>query len=135
MSPFSKDETVLIFVHCSSGTCPPEHIPPLLGEHPRIVNIFLGPATVHYREVSLYLMFNYLHFCICMKFHGWGFLYIKLQHNMVYLGIVHAMQLLSMHCPHIDTFHNLVYCKYIYSTSIYGYIKKNCHKNVMILET
>ena len=31
-----------------------EHISPLLGEHPRIVNIFLGPVTVHYREVSLY---------------------------------------------------------------------------------
>ena len=55
MSPFSKDETVLIFVHCSSGTCRHEHISPLLGEHPRIVNIFLGPATVHYREVSLYV--------------------------------------------------------------------------------
>ena len=32
-----------------------EHISPLLGEHPCIVNIFLGPATVQYREVSLYL--------------------------------------------------------------------------------
>ena len=32
-----------------------EHISPLLGEHPRIVNIFLGPVTVHYREVSLYI--------------------------------------------------------------------------------
>ena len=31
-----------------------EHISPLLGEHPRIVNIFFGPVTVHYREVSLY---------------------------------------------------------------------------------
>ena len=26
----------------------------LLGEHPRIVNNFLGPVTVHYREVLLY---------------------------------------------------------------------------------
>ena len=26
---------------------------PLLGEHLGIVNIFLGPVTVHYREVSL----------------------------------------------------------------------------------
>ena len=32
-----------------------EHISPLLGEHPCIVNICLGPATVQYREVSLYL--------------------------------------------------------------------------------
>ena len=32
-----------------------EHISSLLGEHPRIVNIFLGPMTVHYREVSLYI--------------------------------------------------------------------------------
>ena len=32
-----------------------EHISPLLGEHPRIVNIFLGPVTVHYREVSRYI--------------------------------------------------------------------------------
>ena len=48
----SKDETVLI---CTSGTsCLHEHISPLLGEHPRIVNICLGPVTVHYREVSLY---------------------------------------------------------------------------------
>ena len=31
-----------------------EHISPLLAEHPRIVNIFWGPVTVHYREVSLY---------------------------------------------------------------------------------
>ena len=31
-----------------------EHISPLLGEHPHIVNILLGPETVHYREVSLY---------------------------------------------------------------------------------
>ena len=53
MSSLSKDETVLISVHCSSGTCVHEHISPLLGEHLRIVNIFLGPVTVHYREVSL----------------------------------------------------------------------------------
>ena len=33
-----------------------EHISPLLGEHPRIMNIILGPVTVHYREVSLYLV-------------------------------------------------------------------------------
>ena len=26
----------------------------LLGEHPCIVNILLGPMTVHYREVLLY---------------------------------------------------------------------------------
>ena len=26
----------------------------LLGEHPCIMNIFLGPVTVHYREVLLY---------------------------------------------------------------------------------
>ena len=32
-----------------------EHISSLLGEHPCIVNIFLGPVTVHYREVSLYI--------------------------------------------------------------------------------
>ena len=32
-----------------------EHISPLLAEHPHRVNIFLGPVTVHYREVSLYL--------------------------------------------------------------------------------
>ena len=51
----SKDETVLMSVHCSSGTCLHEHISPLLGEHPCIVNICLGPVTVHYREVSLYL--------------------------------------------------------------------------------
>ena len=50
----SKDEIVLICVHCISGTCVHEHISPLLGEHPRIVNIFLGPVTVHYREVLLY---------------------------------------------------------------------------------
>ena len=36
-----------------------EHISPLLGEHPRIVNIFLGPVTVHYREVSLYIRISY----------------------------------------------------------------------------
>ena len=53
MSPLSKDETVLMSVHCSSGTCLHEHISPLLGEHPCIVNILLGPVTVHYREVSL----------------------------------------------------------------------------------
>ena len=47
-------QTVLICVHCISGTCVHEHISPLLGEHPCIVNIFLGPATVQYREVSLY---------------------------------------------------------------------------------
>ena len=53
----SKDETVFMGgpVHCSSGTCVHEHISPLLGEHPRIVNILLGPVTVHYREVSLYM--------------------------------------------------------------------------------
>ena len=34
----------------------------LLGEHPCIMNIFLGPVTVHYREVSLYIyiIFNCL---------------------------------------------------------------------------
>ena len=35
----------------------------LLGEHPCIMNIFLGPVTVHYREVLLYYtmhVFNYL---------------------------------------------------------------------------
>ena len=32
-----------------------KHISTLLGEHPRIVNIFSGPVTVHYREVSLYI--------------------------------------------------------------------------------
>ena len=26
----------------------------LLGEHPCIVNVLLGPVTVHYREVLLY---------------------------------------------------------------------------------
>ena len=31
-----------------------EHILSLLGEHPCIVNIFVGPVTVHNREVSLY---------------------------------------------------------------------------------
>ena len=31
--------------------CVHEHISPLLGEHPRIVNIFWGPVSVHYREV------------------------------------------------------------------------------------
>ena len=46
---------VLICVQCcNSGICVHEHISPLLGEHPRIVNIFLGPVSVHYREVSLY---------------------------------------------------------------------------------
>ena len=54
MSPLSKDETVLICVHCVSGTCVHGHISPILGEHPCIVNIVLGPVTVHYREVSLY---------------------------------------------------------------------------------
>ena len=34
--------------------CAWTYISPLLGEHPRIVNIVLGPVTVHYREVSLY---------------------------------------------------------------------------------
>ena len=43
----SKDEIVLICVHCISGTCVHVHISPLLG-------FFLGPVTVHYREVSLY---------------------------------------------------------------------------------
>ena len=38
---------------CIAGTCVHEHISPLLGEH-LIVNICLGPVTVHYREVSLY---------------------------------------------------------------------------------
>ena len=38
----SKDETVLRSLHCSSGTCLHEHISPLLGEHPRIVNFFFG---------------------------------------------------------------------------------------------
>ena len=28
----------------------------LLGEHPCIMNIFLGPVTVHYREVLLYIV-------------------------------------------------------------------------------
>ena len=50
----SQDKTVLICVHCISGTCVHEHISPLLGEHLCILNIFLGPVTVHYREVSLY---------------------------------------------------------------------------------
>ena len=51
----SKDGTVLICVHCIAGTtsCVHEHISPLLGEHLCIVNICLGPVTVHYREVSL----------------------------------------------------------------------------------
>ena len=49
-------QTVLIGVHCISGTshCVHEHISPLLGEHPCIVKKKLGPATVQYREVSLY---------------------------------------------------------------------------------
>ena len=37
----SKDEIVLICVHCISGTCVHEHISPLLGEHPSIVNIYI----------------------------------------------------------------------------------------------
>ena len=40
-----------------------EHISPLLGEHPRIVNLFLGPVTVHYREVSLYIAKLLAHVC------------------------------------------------------------------------
>ena len=40
-------------VHCISGTCVHEHISPLLGEHPRIVNICLGPVTVHYRGFTV----------------------------------------------------------------------------------
>ena len=48
--------TVLICVHCISGTCVHEHISPLLGEHRCIVNICLGPAIVQYREVSLYMV-------------------------------------------------------------------------------
>ena len=28
----------------------------ILGEHPCIVNTLLGPVTVHYREVLLYLI-------------------------------------------------------------------------------
>ena len=55
----NKDETVLICVHCISGTCVHEHISPLLGEHPCIENIFWGPVTVHYREVSLYTIIDY----------------------------------------------------------------------------
>ena len=48
-------ETVLIWLAYMSGTCVHEHISPLLGEHPCIVNISLALATVHYREFSLYL--------------------------------------------------------------------------------
>ena len=43
-------------------------ISPLLGEHPRIVNIFLGPATVHYREVSLYIGIMYK----SVQLHAWN---------------------------------------------------------------
>ena len=31
----------------------------LLGEHPCIVNILLGPVTVHYREVLLYIQHHF----------------------------------------------------------------------------
>ena len=57
----SKDGTVLKCVHCIAGTmsCLHEHISPLLGEHLCIVNIFWGPVTVHYREVSLYPILHY----------------------------------------------------------------------------
>ena len=53
----SKDGTILICAYCIAGTCVHEHMSPLLGEHLCIVNIFLGPVTVHYREVSL---------CVCI---------------------------------------------------------------------
>ena len=46
----SKDGTVFSVLQARVH----EHISPLLGEHLGIVNIFLGPVTVHYREVSLY---------------------------------------------------------------------------------
>ena len=51
----SKDGTVLICIHCIADTtsCVHEHISPLLGEHLCIVNVCLGPVTVHYRQVSL----------------------------------------------------------------------------------
>ena len=51
MSPLlARTEPFLVYCrHCVH-----EHISPLLGEHLGIVNIFLGPVTVHYREVSLY---------------------------------------------------------------------------------
>ena len=55
----SKDGTILICVYCIAGTCVHEHMSPLLGEHLCIVNIFFGPVTVHYREVSLYQHMKY----------------------------------------------------------------------------
>ena len=33
----------------------------LLGEHPCIVNNLLGPETVHFREVLLYITYSILH--------------------------------------------------------------------------
>ena len=45
----------------------------LLGEHPCIMNIFLGPVTVHYREVLLYIAFEDnlpKHFCTFSPKHG-----------------------------------------------------------------
>ena len=69
----SNDGTVLICVHCIAGTCVHEHISPLLGEHLCIVNIFLGPVTVHYRKVSLYITF----YGLC-----------KGNHSMVFAGII-----------------------------------------------
>ena len=53
----SKDETVLIiYVYIVIQASVHEHISPLLGEHPCIVNICFGPVSVHYREVSLYIL-------------------------------------------------------------------------------
>ncbi len=53
----SKDGTVFSVLQAQ---CVHEHISPLLGEHLGIVNIFLGPVTVHYREVSLYKNYSVL---------------------------------------------------------------------------
>ena len=39
----------------------------LLGEHPCIVNIVLGPVTVHYREVLLYSFHCYLYVCVSVQ--------------------------------------------------------------------
>ena len=36
-----SQKSVLICVNCILGTCMHEHISPLLGEHPRIVNIYV----------------------------------------------------------------------------------------------
>ena len=58
----SKDGTVLICVQCFADTCVQSHCTwtyltpfgwtPLYSEH-----FFLGPVTVHYKEVSLYMLF------------------------------------------------------------------------------